>query len=210
MVRRSVAALGVIGGLLAALGAANVYQRRTTDEIPATVVARLGDVELRRYPSLVRAETVADTETAAFRRLFRYIAGRNEGSETVAMTTPVEVTGRGMAIPMTAPVEVEAADRDAVRMVFYLPSEYDAESAPRPIDDAVSLGVVPERTLAVRRFSGRPTDGRVTRETDRLLATLDAAGVAVTGDPFFMGYDAPWTLPFLRRNEVAVEIDTER
>jgi hypothetical protein len=72
----------------------------------------------------------------------------------------------------------------------------------------VTLGPVPEQTLAVRRFSGRPTDGRVARETDRLLTTLDAAGVA--GEPFFMGYDAPWTLPFLRRNEVAVVIEAER
>lgn len=204
MVRRSVAALGVIGGVLAALGAANLYQRATTDEIPSTVVARLDDVELRRYPSLVRVET------EAFRRLFRYITGSNEGGDAIAMTTPVEVTGRGTEIPMTAPVEIEADDRDAVRMAFYLPSTYDAASAPRPTDEAVTLGTVPERTLAVRRFSGRPTDGRVTRETEHLLTTLDAAGVAVAGRPFFMGYDAPWTLPFLRRNEVAVEVEAER
>jgi hypothetical protein len=88
MTRRSVAALGLIGGVLAAFAAANVYQRVTTDEIPATVVARLDDVELRRSPSLVRAETVADSETAAFRRLFRYIAGENEGGDAIAMTTP--------------------------------------------------------------------------------------------------------------------------
>jgi hypothetical protein len=210
MVRRSVAALGVIGGVLAALGAANLYQRATTDEIPSTVVARLDDVELRRYPSLVRVETVADSETEAFRRLFRYITGSNESGDAIVMTTPVEVTGRGTEIPMTAPVERGADDRDAVRMAFYLPSTYDAASAPRPTDEAVTLGTVPERTLAVRRFSGRPTDGRVTRETEHLLTTLDAAGVTVAGRPFFMGYDAPWTLPFLRRNEVAVEVEVER
>ena len=31
-------------------------------------------------------------------------------------------------------------------------------------------------------------------------------GVEVVGDAFFMGYDAPWTLPFLRRNEVALVV----
>jgi len=210
MVRRSLAALGLIGGLLAAVGAANLYQRVTTEDVPYTVVARLDDAELRRYPSLVRVETTADADAVAFRRLFRYIAGANAAGDAIAMTAPVEVTGRGATIPMTAPVEVATDDGDAVRMAFYLPPGYDAESAPRPTDEAVTLVTVPERTLAVRRFSGRPTENRVVRETEVLLTALDAAGVAVAGEPFFMGYDPPWTLPFLRRNEVATEVESER
>jgi hypothetical protein len=222
MVRTSTAVLGAVGGLVVAAGAWSLYQRSTTEEAPYTVVARVGDVELRRYPPAVLAETVADSETTAFRRLFRYISGHNEGDVEVSMTTPVETSEGGASISMTAPVEiggggrevsmtapVEIDDRDGrVRMAFYLPSEYDADTAPRPTDDAVELVAVPERTLAVRQFSWRPTDRRVARKTERLLATLDRAEVAVAGDPFFMGYDAPWTLPFLRRNEVAVEVET--
>jgi hypothetical protein len=112
----------------------------------------------------------------------------------------------GRPIPMTAPVETERRD-GGVRMSFYLPPEYDVESAPRPADDDVDLVVVPERTLAVSRFTWRPTDSRVARETERLLDTLAESGVPTAGEPFFMGYDAPGTLPFLRRNEVAVAVE---
>jgi hypothetical protein len=223
MVRTSTIALGTVGGLLAAVGAWNLYQRYTTGGVPYTVVARVGDAELRRYSPSLLAETVADSEREAFGRLFRYISGANEGGGEVPMTTPVESGDRGESIPMTAPVEVGAESRggsipmtapvetsdgsDGVRMAFYLPPTYDLDSAPTPTDPAVDLVAVPERTLAVRRFSWRPTDDRVARETGRLLETLERADVPTTGEPLFMGYDAPWTLPFLRRNEVAVEVE---
>jgi len=221
MVRTRTLVLAGAGGLAAAASAWTLYQRYTTETVPYTVVARLDDVELRRYPSAVRVETVAGSENAAFGRLFRYISGANETDTDVSMTAPVEVSRQdpaspraspvpaapGRRVPMTTPVETIETD-DEVRMVFYLPADFDVESAPAPTDEAVELVAVPERTLAVRRFSGRATDERVDSETDQLLGTLDRAGVATSGDPFFMGYDAPWTVPFLRRNEVAVEVDT--
>jgi hypothetical protein len=225
MVRTSTIALGTVGGLVAAVGAWNLYQRYTTEAVPYTVVARVGDAELRRYSPSLLVETVADSEREAFGRLFRYISGANEGGGEVPTTAPVESgNDRGESIPMTAPVEVESGSRsgsipmtapvetvdgsDGVRMAFYLPPTYDLDSAPTPTDPSVDLVAVPERTLAVRRFSWRPTDDRVARETGRLLETLERADVPTTGDPFFMGYDAPWTLPFLRRNEVAVEVES--
>lgn len=219
MVRTSTAVLGAVGALALAAGTWSVYQRTTTAETPYTVVARVDDVELRRYPATVLVETTAASEAVAFRRLFGYLSGDNDGGVDVPMTAPVEVTGRGTEIPMTAPVEVERRERGGpaarpvdgeggeVRMAFYLPDEYDVGSAPRPTNDAVELVEAPERTLAVRRFSWRPTDRRVTRQTEELLATLERAKIGVAGEPFFLGYDAPWTLPALRRNEVAVEVD---
>lgn len=225
--RRMKRAAAVGAGLtLGALVAASVWSRRqraTTETVPYTVVARLGDVELRRYPRVAMVETVAGSENEAFVRLFRYITGANEGSTDISMTAPVEIDGRGASIEMTTPVEIDLgrrlperdddeADsrRDAgVRMAFYLPAEYDPASAPTPTDDRVDLVTIPERTLAVKQFSWRPTTARITRERDELLATLADADVATVGEPFFMGYDAPWTLPFLRRNEVAVEVAGE-
>ncbi|WP_436923383.1 SOUL family heme-binding protein [Halosimplex amylolyticum] len=222
MVRKSALVAGAVGGIVAAVGGWSLYQRYATETVPYTVVARLGDVELRRYPELALAETVAPSENEAFGRLFRYIAGGNDGGEDLEMTAPVEVTDPGTKLAMTTPVEMarptpvgsttpaEPATSRAesgVRMAFYLPPEYDVDSAPSPTDDDVDLVSVPERTLAVRRFSWRATDDRLARETDRLLATLDAADVPLDGDPFFLGYDAPWTLPPLRRNEVAVQVE---
>ncbi|MFC7116126.1 SOUL family heme-binding protein [Natronoarchaeum sp. GCM10025703] len=212
------AGLALAAGVAGAVGAWNLYQRYSTESVAYTVVAQVGDAELRRYPSVVLAETVATSEREAFGRLFRYIGGDNVAADELPMTAPVEVDGDGTSIPMTAPVErgtgVETGhvggdegDDSDVRMAFHLPEEYDIDSAPQPTHDEVTLTRVPERTLAVRQFSWRPTDERVARESDRLLETLEAADVPITGEPFYMGYDAPWTLPFLRRNEVAVEVE---
>jgi hypothetical protein len=210
MVRTTTLVGGAVGGLVAAVGAWNLYRRARTEQVDYRVVGSVDGVELRRYPPTVLAETVAPSESVAFRRLFRYITGANEGGSTVGMTAPVEVSGgdRGRTMAMTAPVEVGRGDpsRDGVRMAFYLPASYGAESAPRPTDDDVDLVVAPPRTLAVRRFSWWATERRVSRQTVRLLAALDDAGVERHGEPFYMGYEGPGTLPFLRRNEVAVEV----
>lgn len=206
MVRKRTIALGVVGGVIAGFGAANLYQRAATETVPYTVVARLDDVELRRYPESVVVETATDLRSAAFRRLFEYITGENAGATEIEMTAPVELSANGATISMTAPVEI--GGEDGSRMRFYLPAGYDIESAPRPTEGSVELLEIPERTVAVRRFSWRPTEARIDSETEALLDKLDAANVPLAGEPFFMGYDAPWTLPFLRRNEVAVEVES--
>jgi hypothetical protein len=229
MVRRSTLLLGAVGLLAIGFGARRYVQDRTTPRVEYDTVARLGDVEIRRYPPTVLVETVAPTESAAFRRLFRYISGANRSATEVSMTAPVESSDE--SIPMTAPVEtggesagrgdpdasesismttpVESDTTDAgVRMAFYLPAEYDYDTAPRPTDDSVRLVEQPGRTLAVLGFSWFTTDGRVARKTDELLATLaDAADeIDVVDDPFLMRYDGPGVPPFLRTNEVAVEV----
>lgn len=220
MAHTSTATLGAVGAFVAAVGVWTLHRRFTTAEISYTVVDAADGAELRRYPPTVLAETVAPSEREAFWRLFRYITGANRGDEEVAMTAPVERNGesipmtapaavgrgRGRSVPMTAPVESDERD-EGVRMAFYLPAAYDLESAPQPTEGSVELVAVPERTLAARRFSWWPTNGRIDRETGRLLSTVDRIDVRVAGEPFFMGYEGPGALPFLRRNEVAVEVE---
>ena len=191
MERKSLAALGLVGGLLAATGAWNLYLRAKTESVPYRVVATVGDVELRRYPALVQVETTAPSQNAAFGRLFRYIGGANEPGTEGSMTTPVEIDEGGATIEMTAPVAVSpvggrSADEgegspstgadeeqgEGVSMAFFLPAEYDIDDAPRPTDDRVDLVAVPERTLAVSQFSWFPSEARVEREGEALLASL--------------------------------------
>ena len=91
-------------------------------------------------------------------------------------------------------------------MAFFLPAALEFDTAPRPTDDAVSLVEVPARTLAVASFSWWPTQRRVAEYERHLERTLADAGIDPAGDPFLLGYDPPGTPPFLRRNEVAVEV----
>lgn len=86
-------------------------------------------------------------------------------------------------------------------MQFFLPARYSAASAPRPQDARIRLVELPEETLAVLRFSGRATSERVERYRNQLLGAVEASG-----EPVLFVYDPPFTIPFLRRNEVAVQV----
>lgn len=206
----------VVGaGAVAGWIAWGAYASRSVESIPYTHLRTQDGVEFRRYPRAVRVETTAPDQITAFRRLFEYISGANAGDESISMTAPVE-TRQGQAISMTAPVRSEATGRaatpgsdgtDGMRMSFSLPPEYDAETAPDPTDPAVTLLVDPPKTVAVKRFSWYAPQWRVAGLERDLLRTIEGNGVEPVGEPYLLRYDDPWTPPFMRRNEVAAEID---
>ncbi|AGB15532.1 SOUL heme-binding protein [Halovivax ruber XH-70] len=196
-----------------------VYTTRSTEAIPYARRRSVDGLEIRTYPQTVRVETTASNQREAFRRLYRYITGANEGSSTLSMTRPVE-SRRGDSIAMTAPVRTETREGaemqthgpsppgdDKVRLSFYLPPSIDPESAPKPTDLAVSLAIDQPRTVAVKRFSWYTPAWRVDSLGRTLLRAVERAGYEPVDAPFLLRYDDPWTPPFMRRNEVAVEVD---
>lgn len=152
----------------------------------------LGTVEVRVYPACIVATTSLPLKdrSAAFRRIAGYIFGGNSRKQSIAMT---------------APVLMHASD-ESFHMSFILPRAYKFSELPKPLDATVTLKQVPPRRLAVLTFSGSLSDGAIERHTRTLLSTIVANDQVITGEPFAMGYNGPWTLPFLRRNEVAVEL----
>ncbi|NEW93525.1 heme-binding protein [Rhodopseudomonas sp. BR0M22] len=167
-------------------------------------------IEIRRYAPRVAAEVDLErnghADSQAFTLLFNYIAGANRGasdaSERVAMTVPVDVA-RPAKIAMTAPVETATEGR-MTRMRFFLPATYTTDTAPKPDDSRVQIVTVPEQTIATLRFSGT---GRDLREREQqLIAALANTAWQPVGAPYGLFYDAPFTLPFVRRNEAAVEV----
>ena len=224
MRNRTKALLGVAGGLFAAWVGWGAYVTYTTERVPAETVAEFDGVEIRRYPRSVLVETTADGSDEAFGRLFRYISGANESEAAVSTTAPVATRG-GSKLEMTAPVRMERSGGDSVSMTapvrvsgrddetrpttmaFYLPPEYTPGSAPTPTDPRVRLVVEPPRTLAVRSFSWYATENQVARERARLLDALSARAIEPLDRPLLLGYNDPWTPPFVQTNEVAVEVE---
>lgn len=198
----------------ALLTACSVVGIRSGYEQPDyTVVERLGeDVEVRRYEPRLAAEAVVeadDRETGretAFRALFDYISGANRAESEIAMTTPVATDGGSREIAMTTPVETDAGGDGQLAMRFFLPASYTPESAPEPTDPRVQIVELPAQTMAVLRFSGFWGEDDVAARERELLETLDGRAWHPAGDPVTMFYDPPWTIPFLRRNEVAVPV----
>ena len=62
---------------------------------PYKSVRSTGSFEVRDYPALTVVETPLSGPggDAGFGRLFRFITGRNEGGQKIAMTTPVFMSG---------------------------------------------------------------------------------------------------------------------
>ena len=177
-------------------------------------------MELRRYgPRLAAETTVRGSETEArskgFRRLAGYIFGANTNaggaSREIAMTAPVEQAAgppaAGRKVAMTAPVAQERAGQDAWTIRFFLPRELTLANAPRPRDPAIRLVELPAETAAVLRFSGIPGAEAVGRHGEMLLAALAGSAWRPAGPVVAWFYDPPWTLPWLRRNEVAVPVE---
>lgn len=190
--------------------------RSGTEEPAYTEVGRVGDVEIRTYGERIAAQTVVSGSSEAarnrgFQRLAGYIFGGNAARTSIAMTAPVAqagdgAQGRSQSIAMTAPVAQGAVGQDRWTIQFFMPSEYTMASLPVPRDPAVVLAVVPAETYAVLRFSGLGSARAIAGKEAELDAALTGSGWTRVGDPVVWFYDPPWTLPPLRRNEVAVRV----
>jgi hypothetical protein len=178
-------------------------------------VRQSGDFEIRRYGPMIVAETLVEGDlwsasNEGFRVIAAYIFGDNvapsgAGSEKIAMTAPVTTEPGAEKIAMTAPVTTEPAG-ERLRMQFVMPSRYTLATLPRPTDGRVTLREVPATKMAVLRFSWLATEHRVREKTAELLGWVRSEGLEPEGIPRLARYDPPWTLPFLRRNEVMVPV----
>lgn len=186
---------------------------RSGYEEPAfSVVDRIGeDVEIRSYgPRLAASTTVEQNDenagrNQAFQVLFDYISGANTGSTKVAMTVPVEVVS-AEKIAMTVPVETSSTVNGKTSMRFFLPSEFTVQTVPAPTDERVQIEEIPETTQAVLRFAGLGNPSQLRQRQAALLEALEGSDWSIAGEPMTLFYDPPWTLPFLRRNEVVVPV----
>lgn len=180
-------------------------------EEPAYEVTRMiGEVEVRQYASYVVAEVlVKGSATAAGNQAFRilagYIFGKNKGQKKLSMTAPVTQTAAPIQLEMTAPVTQSAAPGGYL-VQFVLPKGVTLATAPEPIDQRVTLRQVPPSRVAVIRFSGFWSDANYNEHLALLQETLKAAGMKWSGEPIYSRYNPPFTLWFLRRNEIWLRV----
>ena len=161
------------------------------------IIRKIGKVEIRRYPKIIIAK-VENPEIDAFNLLYQFITGNNRQKTKVKMTAPV-VSQR---IAMTSPVL-----SDTGSMAFVMPAEYSIETAPEPVDSRVRISEIPERLVAALHFSGGWSEAHFEKEAQELLDELSRAKIRTRGNVFTMLYNPPFIPGFLRRNEVAIEIE---
>ena len=170
-----------------------------TQQISYEVLNKIEEIEIRRYPKVLFAVVQNDNKDSGFSLLFQYISGENKTRKKIPMTAPVITSEK---IPMTAPVITGKN-----YMAFALPASYNNKTAPMPINHAVKIEIQKEKTMAVLQFGGRTNETKVQNKIQKLITILNTNKIQMKHEPVLMRYNSPFTPGFLRRNEVAVEIN---
>ena len=193
----------------------SVFGVNGVEEAGYDVLMSENNYELRLYEPLVVAETYVESDfdeagNIAFRRLFGYISGDNASTSEIAMTAPVlakqSSANMGAKIDMTVPVFEERKDQ-GWRYMFVLPVGYNMNTAPTPLDQNVKISTMPQKQVAVIRYTGSWDKAVINEKTSQLNQWVIAKGLTPASEPRWAGYNPPWTLPFLRRNEVMIDVN---
>ena len=169
------------------------------EKVKYTVLKKLNNIEIREYPEIILALVENINDDKGFGLLFNYISGYNKINEKIKMTAPVINSEK---IEMTSPVISKGN-----YMAFIMPSSYNKNSIPKPLDSNVKIKNEPNRKLAVIRFSGYSTKSKIKKYEDILIKELKINNIKTKGDPLIMRYNSPFAPSFIRRNEIGVEVD---
>lgn len=191
-----------------------------TEEPKYTLLEKSEPFELRSYAPLIVAEVKVEGDLDAasnqgFRLIAAYIFGKNQVAEKISMTAPVGIESaepnQSAKIAMTAPVSIEGnkANEGASgqwTVSFVMPSEYTLASLPKPLNPQVKIREVPAEKRAVITFSGFYNEEKVQEKTQALRDWMKTKNLRPASEPQFARYNPPWTLPFMRRNEVMIRV----
>jgi effector-binding domain-containing protein len=174
-----------------------------------TVISSAEEIEIRQYAPMIIAEVEVQGDRKAainsgFRLLADYIFGNNIIQKDIAMTAPVQQEAN-QKIAMTAPVQ-QQAHNNAWKVSFVMPAEYSMATLPKPNNPRVVLIQIPEKRVVAIRFSGFHSAKNIATHQKALQHYIDTHHINVVGTPKYAFYNPPWTLPFMRRNEVMLEI----
>lgn len=184
-----------------------------TEQLSYKVLRTDGAMEVRQYDSYLTASVVFKTkeemDQQGFRLLADYIFGNNismtspvlSSGEDIGMTAPVLTEGED--IGMTAPVFTQA---NIYKMTFVMPARYTRSTLPRPNNNKVIIEEIPQKKMAAIRFNGRRSQQRNAKFAKDLQIWITNDGMEVLSGPIYAGYNPPWTLPAMRRNEVLFEV----
>lgn len=184
-----------------------------TEEPKYSILEKEPPFEIRAYEPVIVAEVQVDGDldeasSQGFRLIAAYIFGQNQVNQKIAMTAPVTIEDqvpKSAKIAMTAPVGIES-NAGKWTVSFVMPAEYSMETIPKPINPQVQLRQIPALKKAVMSFSGFYNGQKVTEKTLELEQWMRTRNLFAAGAPNFARYNPPWTLPFMRRNEIMINL----
>ncbi len=193
------------------LAGCSVVGIRSASEPKYQILVDSDKIEIRQYPPMVVAQTVVNTDykdssSQGFNRLAGYIFGNNKNKQKMSMTAPVFQEQEFSIMDMTVPV-IQQKTQKVWLMAFVLPQNYTVSSAPTPLDSAVLIKEIPSKKVAVIKYSGSLSEQGIEEKSEELKHWLFKKGYKPISTSRSAAYDPPWTLTFLRRNEVHIDIE---
>ena len=176
---------------IVALGLIIAFKAMAYEEANYQVVKTNELYEIRKYSDRLAVETSTSNQNSGFRKLFNYISGNNKLNTKISMTTPVTRTKKN----------------GNMTMQFYLPTQFNQESAPDPSNNEVKLVNVEGGYYAVIRYSGRASDKNFIKHKEILEKELIKNNISIISPSIRATYDSPFTLPMNRRNEAMFKIN---
>ena len=102
---------------------------------------------------------------------------------------------------MTVPVTQEIKNGN-MTMQFYLPSKFNKDNAPKPVNSEVKILTIEGGYYAVIEYSGRSSDKNFLKNKDILDKALKQDNLLVLSPPIRASYNSPFTLPMLEEKEM--------
>ena len=189
----------VLGSVIVLFIVAQFFIHRSSTKIeyyPYTVTSVFDGIEIRDYQARLFTTVAIENKgykknaSNGFSKLGGYIFGANARNQKIAMTSPVEMWN----------------DESTTNMAFTMPSEYSFTNLPEPNNKNINLVKIPERLVAVKKFSGFYGSNKVNKIAVKLGQSLMKRNLQSNGSYILAVYDPPTTLPFLRRNEILMPI----
>lgn len=173
------------------------------------VLSQKNNIEIRQYePNLIaevkKTGNRKEAISAGFKDLADFIFGNNKSSDKISMTAPVQQSA-GESISMTAPVQ-QLKHNDEWLISFVMPSKYQKSNLPLPNNPNVKIIEIPSKKYAAIVFSGTNSNENVYKHEKELEKYIKENALIATGVSKYAFYNHPLTLPFMRRNEVLIEI----
>lgn len=172
-----------------------------------------GKFEIRKYQGYINASVEIDSDfrnalSKGFGILADYIFGNNRTKTSIQMTAPVtEQAVRSKKIEMTAPVTSGTIKEGKRYLIsFTMPSKYNIESLPEPVNKTITIHKVEPHKAAVVKFSGYLNEKTATKKTQELEAWIKKNHLDYKPGFTLAQYNPPRIPGPLRRNEIIADL----